>query len=208
MLIKTVKFTEIVPDDFNARKTLTQDDVKFQRIKTSLEVDGYLEPVVFNEKTGHIVDGHLRVSVMQYMGKTEAEMSIVNLTDHDEKLLHLRLNRIRGRWDYDVLEKILAEFTLDEALLTGFGSEELAVMLAEADDWNMDDYDDDFDMDDEEDAEEEEDDEVPDDFEGASWVITLKFPSAADAARWCKARGHEGAVKENARTTVIRIGEG
>lgn len=211
MRIEVIKFADIVPDDYNPRRELKPGDVEFDRIKNSLNSFGYIEPIVYNAHTSHIVGGHQRVTVMQYLGMTEAEMSIVDLDEHEEKLLNLRLNKIKGRWDYDKLENLLKGFTMDEALLTGFGSEELAVMLAKADDFDMDGYDDGsgdiYEDDGEEDdgESEDEDDSVPDDFDGASWVVTLKFPDAEAARAWCEEHGHPGAVKQGAGTTVIRM---
>ena len=210
MEIKTIKFSEIVEDDYNPRKELKPGDVEFERIKNSLNSFGYIEPIVFNEATGHIVGGHQRVTVMRFLGQTEAEMSVVSLPEHEEKLLNLRLNKIKGRWDYDKLEELLKGFTIDEALLTGFGSDELALMLANNDEDDYDGYGSDEGYEGEgqyegdgDDGDEE--DEVPDDFEGASWVVTLKFPNADAARKWCEEHGHTGAVKEGAGTTVIRI---
>ncbi len=207
MEIKVIKFADIVPDDYNPRRELKPGDVEFDRIKSSITNFGYMEPIVYNAHTGHIVGGHQRVSVMQALGMTEAEMSVVDVDEHEEKLLNLRLNKIKGRWDYDKLEDLLRGFTMDEALLTGFGSDELAVMLAKADDFDMEGYDDgsgDYEDDEEDDGDEDEND-VPEDFDGASWVVTLKFKSADTARKWCEEHGHPGAVKDGAGTTVIRI---
>lgn len=210
MEIRTIQFSDIVPDDYNPRKALTPDDVEYQRIKTSIESFGYIEPMVYNQATGHMVGGHQRMTVMQALGYTEAEMTVVDMTEREEKLLNLRLNKIKGRWDYDKLNDLLKGFTMDEALLTGFGSEELAVILAEGDDFDMDDYDDGSSYgydggNDEDDGPEDDEDDVPDDFDGASWVVTLKFDSAEEAKTWCEKHGHPGAVKQNAGTTVIRM---
>ena len=206
MKIEVIKFADIVPDDYNPRRELKPGDVEFDRIKNSITNFGYMEPIVYNAHTGHIVGGHQRVSVMQALGMTEAEMSVVDVDEHEEKLLNLRLNKIKGRWDYDKLEDLLRGFTMDEALLTGFGSDELAVMLAKADDFDMEGYDDgsgDYEDDEEDDGEDEND--VPEDFDGASWVVTLKFKSADTARKWCEEHGHPGSVKDGAGTTVIRI---
>lgn len=207
MKIETVKFNDITPDEYNPRLDLFAEDIEFIRIKNSLEAFGYIEPIVYNRRTGHIVGGHQRVSVLKHLGETEAEMSIVDLDEHEEKLLNLRLNKIKGRWDYDKLEPLLQGFTIDEALLTGFGSEELAVMLAKADEFDMDDFDDDYGYDDEEDEYDEEDDEVPEDFDGASWVIALRFSDPEEARVWCEENGFKNAVKSGASTTVIRMKE-
>lgn len=209
MVIRTVKFSEIVPDDFNPRKPIKPGTPRFEKLKRSLDELGYLEVIVFNERTGHLVNGHQRVTVMEAMGLTEAEMSIVNMSEYDEKKLGIRLNKIKGRWDYSKLADLFNGFSMDEALLTGFDSDEIALILAKGDDFDMEDYDDGSGDEGEESGEEEDDgDIVPEDFEGASWVITLKFDTADEAKAWCEEHGHPGAVKKNSSTTVIRMGEG
>lgn len=236
MEIKKIKFVDVVPDDYNPRINLTADDIDYQKTKASIQNFGYIEPMVYNEATRHMVGGHQRLMVLQALGYAEAEMSVVNMTDREEKLLNLRLNKIKGRWDYDKLSSIIKDFTEDEALLTGFGAEELAVLLADTDDF----YDDEEDYyDGEEDyydgnGNNENDTPHEDGYAetggagergdnstqtgtagstlvdgdgGGSWLVTLTFDSTEEAKMWCEGHGYPKAVKEGKRTTVIRIDE-
>jgi len=196
MKIQEIDFTRLIPADYNPRVELTPEMPEFERLKNSIETFGNVEPIVWNERTGHIVGGHQRLSVLKSLGHTRAEVSVVDLDEKEEKLLNVALNKIKGQWDYSRLEQILAEYELEEAKLSGFTGQEIALILAKNDDledpaaWG-DDYD-----------EEEEDDP---DFLGASWVITLTFSSRRDAQQWMDDNGHDATAKAGKKTTVIRM---
>lgn len=90
------------------------------------------------------------------------------------------------------------EYELEEAKVTGFTGQEIALILAKNDDvedpaaWHDD--------------EEDEEDEDPD-FLGASWVVTLTFRSSRDAQRWIDRMGYDATAKAGKKTTVIRMEE-
>ena len=47
--------------------------------------------------------------------------------------MNVALNTLKGEWDYDLLTNLLKKFELDELSLTGFGSQEIALFLADDD---------------------------------------------------------------------------
>ena len=163
---------------------------EFERLKNSIETFGNVEPIVWNERTGHIVGGHQRLAVLQHLGYTSAEVSVVDLDEKEEKLLNVALNKIKGQWDYSRLEEIFQEYELEEAKVTGFTGQEIALILAKNDDvedpaaWHDD--------------EEDEEDEDPD-FLGASWVVTLTFRSSRDAQRCIDRMGYDAIRMEERR---------
>ena len=151
-----------------------------------------------NLRTGNLVGGHQRYNVLLDLGHTEAEAAVVDLDEKQEKLLNVALNKIKGQWDYSRLEEIFQEYELEEAKVTGFTGQEIALILAKNDDvedpaaWQDD--------------EEDEEDEDPD-FLGASWVVTLTFRSSRDAQRWIDRMGYDATAKAGKKTTVIRMEE-
>ena len=177
MKIQEIEFSRLIPADYNPRVALTPDMPEFERLKNSIETFGNVEPIVWNERTGHIVGGHQRLAVLQHLGYTSAEVSVLDL---DEK------------------EEIFQEYELEEAKVTGFTGQEIALILAKNDDvedpeaWQDD--------------EEDEEDEDPD-FLGASWVVTLTFRSSRDAQRWIDRMGYDATAKAGKKTTVIRMEE-
>lgn len=190
MKIQEIEFSRLIPADYNPRVALTPDMPEFERLKNSIETFGNVEPIVWNERTGHIVGGHQRLAVLQHLGYTSAEVSVVDLDEKEEKLLNVALNKIKGQWDYSKLEQLLGDYEIEEAKATGFSTQEIALILARNDDLEND---------------AEEYDDEPGDYVGASWVITLAFEHASDARAWAEENGHSGAVKKGASTTVIRM---
>lgn len=190
MKIQEIEFSRLIPADYNPRVALTPDMPEFERLKNSIETFGNVEPIVWNERTGHIVGGHQRLAVLQHLGYTSAEVSVVDLDEKEEKLLNVALNKIKGQWDYSKLEQLLGDYEIEEAKATGFSAQEIALILARNDDLEND---------------AEEYDDEPGDYVGASWVITLAFEHASDARAWAEENGHSGAVKKGASTTVIRM---
>ena len=59
MLIERKHTADLIPADYNPRVALTPDMPEFERLKNSIETFGNVEPIVWNERTGHIVGGQL-----------------------------------------------------------------------------------------------------------------------------------------------------
>ena len=108
-IYKTMKLTDLVPADYNPRKDLQPGDKEWEKISDSLQNFGLVEPLVYNERTGHIVGGHQRAKILAEQGHTEALVSVVDLGDEGEKILAAKLNRVQGFWDSRKLAALLAE---------------------------------------------------------------------------------------------------
>jgi len=182
---------------YNPRVKLEPGMPEFERLKDSIEVLGEIVPLVWNQRTGNLVGGHQRLAVLKYLGEKKAPCSIVDLDEDEEKVLNVALNKIKGRWDYDKLEKIVGGFDDEVKSLCGFAAEELAVMLANNDDlWGDDDED-----------YSEWDEDSEETVIGGSYVVSLVFLNAGLAEQWAENEGYKGKVKEGTYTTVIRIEE-
>ena len=126
MVIKTLKATELKAADYNPRKDLQPEDEDYQKLRRSIEEFGYVEPIIWNEKTGTVVGGHQRLKVLIEQGVQEVECVVVNLEEKDEKILNVLLNKVKGRWDIGKLTDLLQE--LDETGdLESTGYEKLGV---------------------------------------------------------------------------------
>lgn len=198
MNIKRIKLADVKPAAYNPRRQLKPGEKEYEALKASISRWSLVEPLVVNLRTGNLVGGHQRYNVLLDLGHTEAEAAVVDLDEKQEKLLNVALNKIKGQWDYSRLEEIFQEYELEEAKVTGFTGQEIALILAKNDDvedpaaWHDD--------------EEDEEDEDPD-FLGASWVVTLTFRSSRDAQRWIDRMGYDATAKAGKKTTVIRMEE-
>jgi len=132
MEIKTVQISKINPAPYNPRRELQPGDPEYQKLENSLETFGYVEPMVWNERTGTLVSGHQRMLILKAHGLTEVEVSVVNLTIDKEKALNLALNKIRGDWDQDKLATLLEDLKQlpdFDVGLTGFDLPEISQCL-------------------------------------------------------------------------------
>lgn len=135
MQIKRMKLADLVPADYHPRKEQKPGDANYEAIKKSIQEFGYVDPIIWNSRTGNIVGGHQRWSVLLSMGIQEDDISIVDLPPAKEKLLNIALNKIGSDpalWDLPRLKEMIIEFeTLDlHVELTGFDKIEIEKLLS------------------------------------------------------------------------------
>ncbi|KAB2953947.1 DNA modification methylase [Heliorestis acidaminivorans] len=127
MTIRKVPVNDIKPAKYNPRQDLKPGDPAYEKLKRSISEFGYVEPIIWNETTGHIVGGHQRYKVLVAEGYEEVECVVVNLLPEREKALNVALNKVTGDWEYEALADLLKE--LDEqdfdVTLTGFDAAEI-----------------------------------------------------------------------------------
>ena len=135
LMLRTVALSQLLPAPYNPRIELKPGDPVFEQLKRSIENFGIVEPIVWNKRTRHVVGGHQRLSVLQALGHTHAEVAVVDLTPEREKTLNLALNKIQGGWDEHKLALLLQDLgqTPDlDVSLTGFQDREITELLARA----------------------------------------------------------------------------
>lgn len=127
MQIEKISTERLIPADYNPRKDLKSGDPEYEKLKRSLEEFGYVEPVIWNKTTGHVVGGHQRLKVLLDMGITEVDCVVVELDAEREKALNVALNKISGDWDKDKLALLIADLQGADfdVSLTGFDPAEL-----------------------------------------------------------------------------------
>ncbi|EFU13445.1 DNA methyltransferase [Enterococcus faecalis] len=131
MKFEKMKLSELHPAEYNPRVELKSGMEEYEKLKQSILEFGFVDPPIFNKRTGNLVGGHQRVSVAKDLGINEIEVSIVDLPIEKEKALNIALNKISGQWDEDKLVELLEELNTDELPLTGFNQEELDELLAD-----------------------------------------------------------------------------
>lgn len=136
MKIETVKIAKINPAPYNPRKDLVPSDPEYQKLKKSIDKFGFVEPLVWNVRSGNLVGGHQRLKILIEEGAMEAEVSVVDLNDADEKTLNINLNKTGGDWDQETLSSLLSELSKIpdfDMELTGFEKYELNALDVDVD---------------------------------------------------------------------------
>lgn len=134
MEIQTLKSAQLKAADYNPRRDLQPEDAEYQKLRRSIETFGYIEPIIWNERTGRVVGGHQRLKVLLEQGAEDIEAVVVDLEEKDEKILNVLLNKVKGRWDIGKLAELLQQ--LDETgdmEITGFEDWELQSLLMQYD---------------------------------------------------------------------------
>jgi ParB-like chromosome segregation protein Spo0J len=132
MEIRMMPITELRPAAYNPR--LEPTEAAYRKLTASLREFGLVEPLVWNEATGHVVGGHVRLRILTEMGLTEVPVSVVRLSVAREKALNVVLNNreAQGRYDTEKLADLLEELEeLPELELTGFDAGDLPALRLE-----------------------------------------------------------------------------
>lgn len=127
MIIEKVSISEIHDAEYNPRVKLFPGDRQYEAIKRSIEEFGLVYPIVVNKRTGNVISGHQRISVLKELGFKQVEASIVDVDEQTEKQLNLALNKISGEWEKDKLRELLEQ--MENVEITGFTEQELAELF-------------------------------------------------------------------------------
>ncbi len=133
MNIQKMKIDKLLPSAYNPRKDLSEDDKEYQKLKRSIQEFGYVEPIIWNKKTGLVVGGHQRIKVLKDLGWDEIDVVIIDIDDTKEKALNIALNKISGEWEFSKLKDLLEELDTGEIDLeiTGFDMEEIEDLMTQ-----------------------------------------------------------------------------
>jgi DNA modification methylase len=107
------------PDNWRVHPKAQQD-----ALAGVLDQVGWVQNVIVNQRTGHVVDGHLRVALAISRGEPSVPVLYVDLSEDEERLVLASLDPLAAMATIDEakLRELLAEVSVD--------SESLAAMLA------------------------------------------------------------------------------
>lgn len=96
------------------------------RLKRGVKKHGIVDTLVFNKRTGHIVGGHQRLSVLDELEGTDdytITVQQIDVDENDEKLLNLALNNqsMQGYFEKDMLQDIFGQLMADGVDIEGAG---------------------------------------------------------------------------------------
>ena len=197
MEIRRMKISELQGADYNPRVELQPGDPEYEALRHSIETDGLVLPIVWNEETGRVVGGHQRLAVLKETGAEYAEVSVVHMSEKMEKQANIALNKVEGEWDDERLRDLFEELETDDIFSTGFTEAELRAIYPEAleDDPIFE----------EEEAPGEDDEGEEEEAGGAEFIVYLSFPSKQTAEEWARGEGYEPEFSAG-RTMIVHMG--
>jgi ParB-like chromosome segregation protein Spo0J len=136
MHIVTMPLDQLKPAPYNPRVDLKPNDPRYRKLLRSVRTFGLVEPLIWNQRTGHVVGGHQRLKILRDLSVKEAPVSVVDLSPEREKALNVVLNNREAQSDYDTtrLSTLLAELEQSsEAILreTGFAPHHLEALRSQ-----------------------------------------------------------------------------
>lgn len=135
--IQEMSINDITPADYNPRIDLNENDDEYKKIKNSIEEFGYVDPIIWNKRTGNIVGGHQRYTVLKDLGYDKVDVSVVDMNEQDEMALNVALNKVEGEWDRNKLKDVIEQLEEDRLMFTGFDEDEIDSLM---NDINIDDF--------------------------------------------------------------------
>jgi DNA modification methylase len=121
--INKLKFAE-----YNPRKI---SDSELANLVTSIREHGIPQPLIVNSNPARAfitISGHQRIRACKELGYTTVPVIFIDVDEEEEKKLNLRLNRISGEFDLDLLKNFDIETLLD----TGFDDSDLGSIWNDA----------------------------------------------------------------------------
>lgn len=145
--IQKIDVNKLNPAKYNPRKDLKPGDPEYEKLKKSINTFGYVEPVIWNKRTGNIIGGHQRLKILKEQGTTEIECVVLDMDESKEKALNVALNKVSGNWDITKLTELLDDLdkSMFDVSLTGFDAAEIEDLFSMVHDKDV--QDDDFDAD-------------------------------------------------------------
>lgn len=120
--IEYIPIDELKLSEYNPRKHSPE---MLEQLKRSIVEFDMPLPIIANKaeaRANVVIGGHARIKVAKELGHTTVPVVYVDIPDLEkEKALNLKLNKVVGEWDLDLLKEF------DESLLieTGFTSEDI-----------------------------------------------------------------------------------
>lgn len=126
-VVERVHRRQINAAPYNPRQI---DDHARKKLAINISKKGLLDTLVWNRRTGNLVSGHQRLSVLDKTGVDYAlDVAVVDLSEKDEKEQNLFFNNpsTQGTYDVDAVGKMIAEGT--DYKSSGFDDMDMQMMF-------------------------------------------------------------------------------
>ena len=110
--VESIHRSQIQKASYNPRLI---DENNKKKLEEGIKDNGLVEPLVWNKRTGNLVSGHQRLSILDKLERSkdyELDVSVVDVDEKTEKKLNVQLNNqsMMGDFDYDMLGELASEF--------------------------------------------------------------------------------------------------
>lgn len=135
MQIKNIPIGDIIPNPKNPRIDLKPGMPLYDKLSKSINEFGYVDPIIWNERTGMIVSGHQRFQVMKDLAEQKGEtlsdvpVCVVDMSEDKQNTFMIAVNKITGLWDQEKLASLFRELDSDDYVFTGFEDFEIDTLL-------------------------------------------------------------------------------
>lgn len=108
LCVQYMKVSDLVMSEYNPR---TIDAASLEGLQSSINRFGLVEPIIWNKRTSRVVGGHQRLQALRRLGQENTDVTVVDLSEQDEKSLNLALNNphLQGTFDPQKLEVLLQD---------------------------------------------------------------------------------------------------
>lgn len=112
----TVNRKDIKLANYNPRYI---DEESRKRLKKAMKEYGLVQPLILNKRTGTLVSGHQRLSILDedYKNKDyQIEVAVIDVDEKTEKRLNVQLNNasMMGDFDIDKLQDLALDIGIDD----------------------------------------------------------------------------------------------
>lgn len=112
------------------------DEKNKKRLRKIIETHGLVSPLLYNKRTGNLVGGHQRLSILDVLEGTNdylLHMAEIDVDEKREKELNIALNNTSAQGEYDLakLEELYKDKDID-ILATGFEVGDIYRMFGDA----------------------------------------------------------------------------
>lgn len=128
--VRRLPIAELKPHPRNPREHPKPGSPVWEMLRKSVEHD-YFDPLVWNQRNRCLVSGHFRRKVMEEMGVTQVDVSVV---DYDEPTHYARMiaaNRPLGDWEESILSALAGDIEMAgiDAALAGYDHKALLALV-------------------------------------------------------------------------------
>lgn len=138
LTIQNVKIDQLKVNEENPRII---SDSEFDHLVESIRSHTLLLPLIVNSnptRNNIIISGHQRLKAAVKLGHKTVPVIFVNLSEKDERAVNLKMNRISGEFDIELLKEF---FSVEELLASGFDDTDLSVIWEDSLQIDDDDFD-------------------------------------------------------------------